>query len=90
MAKRPYNPQFHRNIADNVRRDSKAAGLDTTHLTDEQVYDLYMEAYFCDDTEAVLLDLVRESLPKTVAVKSLILSGNTLVIPIDPNTGECV
>ncbi len=61
MSKRPYNPTYHSGMVDNCRRDAKSSGQDTLHLTDEQVYDLYMEAYFYEDAAAMFLELVAET-----------------------------
>ena len=61
MSKRPYNPAYHHNIVDNCRSNAKAAEYETKHLSDEQVYDLYMEAYFCESADETFLELVKES-----------------------------
>lgn len=52
---KPYNPKFHNSIVDNIRANAKAAGLSTEHRTDEQIYDLFQDCYFCEDCEAEIL-----------------------------------
>jgi hypothetical protein len=58
-----YNPQYHNSVVDNIRQIAREAGLDASRVSDERLWKLHEDTYFCEDSEAALL----EELPSVIA-----------------------
>ena len=60
-----YNPEHHSNIPKNIRiellTDYKT---NLSSLTDEQIYDTYMDWYFSDNPSGYIDDLIEQVKPK--------------------------
>lgn len=54
-----YDPKFHNNIVSNVRAMAKQDGIETLGLSDEQIYDVWAECYYCEDVDKETLITLR-------------------------------
>lgn len=56
-----YNPIYHKSIVDNIRASAKQANVPTETLSDERIYALFEDAYYCENPEEEMFILIREA-----------------------------